>query len=280
MTDDLAEVSPAQDHDGALVPNEVVEGVIEHAALSKDEAVVLTEHIRSTGEALMSLLARAHQGRAHLALGYNTFEEYVTDQFQMSRSRAYQLLSAEKVRIAIESAAPDGTDFRLTEAAARDLKTVSEEVVRDVAARTQGVDAEEAGDIVEEIILEHRTAVRERDEQERAEQEEDERQRRGNADYSGGGNGDGPPQPGPVEVREEDPLDAKLLRRNVQAAYDLYISITSLRDMPSPEEIVAVIPAERRFQINDALRPAVEWLTAFLGAWEADPRQQEHLAED
>ena len=58
--------------------------------------------------------------------------------------------------------------------------------------------ADEAGDIVEEIIAEHREQVkikREEDALEKAEAEEDRRQREGNADY-----GDGlyvPPPPPP-----------------------------------------------------------------------------------
>ena len=259
--------------DAEIVP--MSEALPEVTEMTEDEAQQLTNQIRSSAEALMTLLWRAHAGRAWIALGYQTFEAYVRDEFDMSRSRAYQLLSAEKVRAAIESAVPDGTDFRLTEAQARDLKSVAGEVAGVIEEATAGMNPDEAGPLVEDMIEEHRTKVRERDDQEKQDQAEDAAARRGNAEY-GDGSYQQDPEPEPVN----DGLDPKILRRNVQGAYDLYTAITALSTMPEPSEVVGVIPRERRFQIAEALRPAGEWLEQFRDLWEAQAWQQEQLGED
>lgn len=250
--------------------------------LTTDQARELTETIRSTSEVLYVLLARAHAGRAYAALGYSTFADYVRDEFDMSRSRAYQILDQSRVVAAIEAAAPDGTDLpTISEAAARDLKTIIGEVVPEIEQRTAGLAPHEAGEVVEEIVEEYREQVKDRREEaalEREEREMDEAERRGFA-AEGGGSGPYMPPPPPVfdDEEEDDDFDPALIRRNVQAAYDLYSSLSALKSMPDVESVINTIPVERRNQINDSLTNSREWLAEFEAAWYAQPWQDGNL---
>lgn len=154
--DDFEAVVPAWvDEDG----EEVVEGelvAISTQELTEEEATELTENIRSTGEVLYVLVSRAHAGKAHLALGYSSFEAYVKEEFGMSRSRAYQLIGQANVIKEITEAVPEGTDIAISEAAARDLKGVLDKVVPSLAERTENMSPEEAAGVVQDTVDEFR----------------------------------------------------------------------------------------------------------------------------
>lgn len=248
------------------------------APMTTDQARELTDTIRSTSEVLYVLLARAHAGRAWEALGYSSFAQYVKEEFDMSRSRAYQVLDQARVVAAIEAAAPEGADLPvISEAAARDLKTIIGEVVPEIEQRTALVPAHEAGQVVEEIVEEYRDKARDRREEQaldREEQEMDAAERRGFADTGAPGTGLYPPPPPPTyDDDPDDDFDPALIRRNVQAAYDLYSSLSALRSMPDVESVINTIPVERRTQINDSLRTSTQWLAEFEAAWFAQPWQ-------
>jgi hypothetical protein len=250
------------------------------APLTTDQARDLTDTIRSTSEVLYVLLSRAHRGKAWEALGYSSFADYVREEFDMSRSRAYQILDQSRVIEAIESASPDGADLpAISEAAARDLKSIIGEVVPEIEARTAGVPVSEAGQVVEEIVEDYRDKVRDKREQdalEKEEREQDEAERRGFSDTSGGGAGLYTPPPPPQfddDEDDDDDYDPAMIRRNVQAAYDLYSSLSALKSMPDTESVINTIPVERRIQINDSLSAATGWLAEFQAAWYAQPWQ-------
>ena len=250
--------------------------------LTTDQARELTEAIRSTSEVLYVLLSRAHTGKAWAALGYGSFGDYVRDEFDMSRSRAYQIIDQSRVIAAIEAAAPDGTDLPvISEAAARDLKTIIGEVVPEIEARTEGLHAHEAGQVVEEIVEEYRDKARDQKEEralEREERDEDDAERRGFSDTSGGGSYLPPPPPPAFDDDDDDDdFDPALIRRNVQAAYDLYSALSALKSMPDIESVINTIPPERRVQINDAVKVSTEWLAEFQAAWFAQPWQDGNL---
>ena len=242
--------------------------------LTTDQARELTDTIRSTSEVLYVLLARAHAGKAYEALGYSSFREYVREEFDMSRSRAYQVLDQARVIAAIESAAPDGADLPvISEAAARDLKSIIGEVVPEIEAKTAEMPVGEAGRVVEEIVEDYRDKVKEKREQdalEKEEREQDEAERRGFSDTSNGGNSYSQP-PAPYfddedDDDEADDFDPAMIRRNVQAAYDLYSSLSALKSMPDVESVINTIPVERRIQINDSLANSTAWLAEFQKA--------------
>lgn len=74
------------------------------AAISPDEARALTDRIRDSVEATWALLLEAHEQKAWAALGYATWAEYVSAEFNMSRRHSYRLLDHGRVVQAIEEA--------------------------------------------------------------------------------------------------------------------------------------------------------------------------------
>lgn len=128
--------------------------------LTYEEAVVLTEHIRATADVLYVLVQRAHAGRAWEALGYDSFGSYVTSEFNISRSRAYQLLNQANIIAQIQDAAPEGTQISINEATARDLKSMVDELVPEIEAATDGLRPEDAESVIEEMIARFREEAR------------------------------------------------------------------------------------------------------------------------
>ena len=106
------------------------------------------------------LIQRAHAGKAYKALGYSSFGDYVTQEFEISTSRAYQLINlAETIRI-IEEVTPDDTEVRLTEAQARDIKRELPKITEKIEQETEGKTPEESKEIVETIINEERENIK------------------------------------------------------------------------------------------------------------------------
>lgn len=71
--------------------------------LSAADARSLTDEIRGATEKLYALLLHAYEGQAWTALGYNSWRDYAMSEFEMSQSRAYQLLDQARIVRAIET---------------------------------------------------------------------------------------------------------------------------------------------------------------------------------
>jgi hypothetical protein len=74
------------------------------AALTEDEARALTVQIQRTSVRLWLLVTEAHDRKAHQALGYDTWADYVRAELKMSESRSYQFLDTGHVMKALASA--------------------------------------------------------------------------------------------------------------------------------------------------------------------------------
>lgn len=234
--------------------------------LTTDQARKLTESIRNASEVLWVLIAQAHAGKAWQALGYETWEGYVKAEFDMSRSRSYQILDQARVIAAIEAAVPEGTRIQMSEAAARDLKGVLDEVVPSIRERTDGLEASEATIVLGEIVEEQRERLREERDAAYANADEDDEPYYGTG--SGTGNGTRPAAPAPV-YDDIDEIDVSRIRRNVNAAHDLYSSLSALASLPDElEEVVAIIPEERHAQIGANLAKARDNLARFAELWD------------
>lgn len=245
--------------------------------LTEVEARSLTETIRNAVDVVWALIARAHAGGAWKALGYDTWAEYVREEFDMSRSRSYQLLDQARVVREIEAAVPEGTSVRITEAAARDLKGVLEEVVPEIRERTEGLDPEDAADVLDEIVAEQRERLREERD---AMDDEDEFLDDFDSGYRGDRSssfGDGSSRsradkPEQFDDNDLDDVDVVAIRRAVNAAHDLYSSLSALAGLPQDlSEVVEIIPPERYAQIDGNLRLAKANLQKFYDLW-ADRR--------
>lgn len=246
------------------IEGETVSDEVElYAPLSTDEARQLTDTIRNAAEMLWMLIARAHAGKAWEALGFATWEAYVREEFDMSRSRSYQLLDQARVIAAIEAAVPDGTPVAISEAAARDLKEVLEDVVPDLRDRTEGLSPDEASVVLDEIVEEQRERLREERAAAQEEEVEEEYVGSGNGEYKGGDFDDDD-----LIYDDVDNIDAARIRRNVNAAHDVYGALAALASLPDDlEEVIAIIPNERHAQINGNLDKAEEKLAVFAELW-------------
>jgi len=118
--------------------------------LSAEAARQLTEIIKGTAEHLFTLLYQAHQRKAWKALGYSSWQAYVAVEFDLSRSRAYQLL--DQARVVAEITAAASTDVDIPEVAARELKPVLAELVHTIRSQVAGADPADVPGIVERVI--------------------------------------------------------------------------------------------------------------------------------
>lgn len=154
-------------------------------ALNERDARRLTEEIRKTSLRLWILVSEAYDRKAHEALGYKTWDDYVRGELRMSPSRAYQLLDTGHVMRSLAAAGVDVNE--VDPPPARVVARVKDRLddVREVAERAVG----DQGDVTEAL----RELAREP-------------QRNGNGDGNGDGNGEeSEPPPEPPRQRGRPP---------------------------------------------------------------------------
>lgn len=100
--------------------------------LDKMDALAVTAKIKAYAGVAWTLLVEAHERKAHKALGYASWAEYVEAEFDMSRSRSYQLISQARVVLEISEAVSTMVD--ISEREARDLAPMIEEAKAAVTA--------------------------------------------------------------------------------------------------------------------------------------------------
>lgn len=109
--------------------------------MTRLEAEALTERIKVAAGSLLELLEEAHRRNAWKVLGYTSWEQYVRHQFDMSRSRSYQLLDQAKVIHEIQGASQMSTMVDIPERGARRLKPHLAEVKAEIhGAIEEGVE--------------------------------------------------------------------------------------------------------------------------------------------
>lgn len=137
-----------------LGKNEVVEGSVEiiDAPLEEEAARKLTEDIKSTTTALYILLKKAHDTKAWISLGYSSWTEYISKEFDFSRARSYQLINQANVIEEINEAS--GLNLYITEREARDIKKRLPEITKKLKedVKNADLDESEAKDKAKEII--------------------------------------------------------------------------------------------------------------------------------
>lgn len=313
--DPLADDDGDSDVEGEFVTGELVtvdDTSSEVAEMSPEEAREITSTIRVAVDATYQLLRRAHDGRAWAALGYSSWAEYVQAEFNMSRSRSYQLLNQAQVVEQITAAAPDGTELpALTEAATRDLKRYLTELTGEISTQTEGLDPEDAADVVRGLVDDFRGrrdnpgGYDDMDDLERQERQTDLDERAGFSSSGGGGGGgaggyggDGGYGDGnqnshfdghvpdlgddidlplsdteaPVFYEDDNDTDTSAQRRTWLAAYDLFHAITALANMPTdPVTIAGLITEDKRETVTDMLPNAMKYLTEFTDEWNKQP---------
>lgn len=107
----------------------------EKARLSRTDATALTERVQEEAERTWALLVEAHDGEAWAALGYASWDDYVTGGFDPTVRPAYRLLDRARVGLQVDEAEP--SEVELSESEARDLVG---QVVLSLEALTMGLD--------------------------------------------------------------------------------------------------------------------------------------------
>lgn len=147
-TSELAILEP----DDLLSEEELVIGPDGELQATEERARELTENIKKASEITLALIVKAHKMRAHLALGYTSWEAYVKEEFNLSKQRSYQLLHHHEAITKISEVAPEGTKLHFTERDTRVFYGELERLVDEVAEATDGMDPDEASDIVNQIV--------------------------------------------------------------------------------------------------------------------------------
>ena len=79
-------------------PNQARNGEIMAVEMTRSCARDLTDRIKVAAQDLAEMLHRAHEGRAWEALGYASWKEYCTAEFQMSARHSYRLLDFAQIK--------------------------------------------------------------------------------------------------------------------------------------------------------------------------------------
>ncbi len=305
----------AIEYDGA-------EATLASPPLTSDEAKEITESIKSASETLYVLIYRAHAGKAWEALGYQTFEDYVREEFDISRSRAYRLLSQASVIKEIEAAAPPGSVIRLKEKDAYQLRNMLDQILPEVEklAQQSSEDAD-TNFMIEEILREakEKSEQTDRDEREKtnsqphvysglektesemadeySEETEDpspilrspKASSSDDDDYSyidddfiadimssspvraepkrsfpEGHTTETTPSDNEESEISEEPEELSIGdEKNFEYSYALMTAVSNLKGLPSPGELVKVIPVNNLEKMKEMVPGVIEWLTAF-----------------
>lgn len=252
------------------VSDDLDELLEDESDMSESEAQEITAAIRSAATAIYILLARAHEGKAYKALGYNTWADYVREEFEISPQRSYQLLDLSKTIKLIEEATPEGTKVKLTEAQSRDLKRELPRITEKIREETADLDPEEASEAVDRIVAEAR-------EQQRADEEVISEKERKLAEAEQEGYQKG------IEAAADALLEADMNNRMTDDADDEFIevevegennmsptdsmnlynfvnSMSGLQSLPEPDDFVQIIPETRFDDVYDQVVESAAWL--------------------
>jgi len=267
--------------------NEVVSQInFSSPELDENSAREITERIRTTSNVLYLLVKRAHAGKAYRALGYNSFEAYVKEEFSFSKVYAYRLLNQANFIEAIEAKVPEGTEIRITEPVSSKLKHVLPELLEEIEQRVETLDEEDdAGAIIEDII-------RERREQQEAnnflnDEDEEELAEPPHAGTGTGGQWQGDEEEDDIEFDEADDFEdddamenSNDVRRKFDKIYNLYSGLKNINAVGDGEELVPFLPRERWGEFGDLLDTVLPWLNDFKDKFETFLSEQNAEGEE
>lgn len=127
-------------------------------AQDREYAQRLTKRIKAATDEVWDLLLEAWNAKAWASLGYKSWKDYTATEFDISKSRAYQLVNQGLVikRLREASTTVDYSTSYVSEREARDIAPILEEVADEVREQVAaGVPASEA---VRSAVEHHRPA--------------------------------------------------------------------------------------------------------------------------
>jgi len=134
--------------------------------LTRDEAVRLTQRIRDAAQEVWQLLVESYERQAWAVLGYSSWREYATTEFDIGQSHAYRLLDQARVVTALEEAVGGVSPMgEISERDARRIKPHLAAVTDELQERTAGLEPEQVKEVLREVIRE----VKDRQDEELAE---------------------------------------------------------------------------------------------------------------
>jgi hypothetical protein len=130
--------------------------------LTRSEARRISERIRAGAQNLCELVFEAHRGRAWVALGYPSWEDYVREEFNLSRSSSYELVDQGRALTALSAAANVPLRAVISPYAVREIKRYIPQLAAQIRARVSaGASDEEAREIVIQAVRDKRRIVAE-----------------------------------------------------------------------------------------------------------------------
>lgn len=286
MTDILDTLDELDDDDFELADDDfesVEEGELvelEDDEMTEGEAQEITEAIRSAATATYILLAQAHERKAYKALGYETWADYVKEEFEMSAQRSYQLLDLSRAVAMIEAATPEGTVVKLTEAQARDIKRELPRITEQLAKETKEKTPEDASADVDRIIDEIRDQKKSDDKElENKKKELDDAAEEAHQDALEAAadallEADRPDgmtdiaDDGLVEVDVDGEGGSDLSPEAAMHIYNFFNMLSGINNLPEPDEFLAIVPEARADEIDEQVMAASAWLNRFQTLWE------------
>ena len=229
----------------------------------------LTHLIKSAAEnagRLCSLLLEAHDRRAWSVLGYSSWEGYVRTEFQLSRTRSYELLDHGRVIRAIEAATGVSGIPNISPYAASQIKPRLADVVATIRSRVAGVPPDRVRDVADEVVREVRSHVIDRRNTLRNAASA---QRRGDvvspaSEHILSVNGATRPNGAHHHVEDVD----------LTAFYD---AVRTLARMPPVGHTISLIPPDHQRRLAD-LTCAARWLAEFAEQWSRTARHAADVA--
>lgn len=126
--------------------------------MTKDEAIELTGDIKSTSTALYVLLKKAHDNKAWISMGYKSWSEYISSEFEFSRTRSYQLINQANVIEEINEAS--GVPLYISERDARSIKKRLPEITQKIKeVDKDDLNDDEIEEKVKEIIEDEKEEI-------------------------------------------------------------------------------------------------------------------------
>lgn len=249
--------------------------IVDEGDMSETEAKEITEAIRSAATATYILLAQAHEGKAYKALGYETWASYVKEEFEISPQRSYQLLDLSKVIKTIEGSAPEGTDVKLTEAQARDIKRELPKITERIVEETKDLSPDEARDKISDIIDEARDEAAEQkkyDDKAAAQKEAELEQAEEDGYHKALEDVADQMLEADATTRLGDTADDEMIEVEVegdgdgmspQDSMDLYNfvnAMSGISSLPEPDDFVNIVPEARFSEVYEQVMDAASWV--------------------
>ena len=215
--------------------------------LDATQARDLTDRIKESAETLWSLLLEAYEGKAWAALDYGSWREYIASEFDMDRSRSYQLIDQGKVIRALTEAGGVSTSVDIPEATARRLKPHLGDAVAEVREAVEG-----GAEPIEAV----RTAIEKHGGLPPGQADELAKEHRLRVPATDG------------SIHDSVERDERAINEHLENTFSVFNALEAMATHRlTPAALIAAIPSYQDYRINEHLEPAFEWLTAFRKEW-------------